>query len=184
MTHAENALETGTTTYFYFCSGKIFLLSKSFLHPHLPIYITCSPSDKYSKMSSPSWDNEEYSWATQAEIDSFIKHLDKSKPILALCGAGLSAPPESPPTEGEAHIETVTKQLRFLALTRPRSIQDLCGSTSQTGGDWSWKQSRIEGILRLAIQRRSSLVLCASHRILTARRPIPRSSLETPCWIY
>jgi NAD-dependent SIR2 family protein deacetylase len=51
-------------------------------------------------MSSPSSHNEEYSWATQADIDSFIKHLNKSKRILALCGAGLSAPSGIPTYRG------------------------------------------------------------------------------------
>jgi hypothetical protein len=45
-----------------------------------------------SEISSSSSDNEEYSWATQADIDSIIKYLNRSKRILALCGAGLSAP--------------------------------------------------------------------------------------------
>jgi NAD-dependent deacetylase sirtuin 5 len=51
-------------------------------------------------MSSPSSDDEEYSWATQAEIDFFIKHLNKSKGILALCGAGLFAPSGIPTYRG------------------------------------------------------------------------------------
>lgn len=39
-------------------------------------------------------DEEEptYIWGTTSQINDFIKHLNKSKRILALCGAGLSAP--------------------------------------------------------------------------------------------
>ena len=45
-------------------------------------------------------------FATQEEIDSFGKHLHKSKRILALCGAGLSAASGIPTFRGSGAMST------------------------------------------------------------------------------
>jgi NAD-dependent SIR2 family protein deacetylase len=54
-------------------------------------------------MSSPS-SEPQYSFATEEEINSFGKHLYKSKRILALCGAGLSAASGIPTFRGSGAL--------------------------------------------------------------------------------
>ncbi|PVH76467.1 DHS-like NAD/FAD-binding domain-containing protein [Cadophora sp. DSE1049] len=61
-----------------------------------------------------------YTWGTTSEINSFIRHLNKSHRILALCGAGLSAPSGIPTFKGSG---SYWKNHKAAALSHPETFE-------------------------------------------------------------